>query len=141
MTLTASKAVASSSAVNWTPAVIIAVCALIFTVASFWWINVRRGRLKSFEPHTFSAAVSQDEVRLLFPLVLYNTGAAPIVVQSFRMRFLDESDSKALRWVATRQQIAPGKEDWKFPAVFSVAGRTAYQTFVEFKTPSLGFAL
>jgi hypothetical protein len=33
------------------------------------------------------------------------------------------------------------KGDWTFPAVFSVSGRTAYQMFVEFKVPSLGFEL
>lgn len=132
----------SSSAVTWTPAVIIAGCALLFTVTSFWRINVRRGRLKSFEPHTFAAYISRDRVRIRFPLVFHNTGAVPIVIQNLRLRFLRESSAAALPlpWIATRSHIKPEKDDvHAFPAVLVVAGRTAYQTFQEFGAPSLGF--
>jgi hypothetical protein len=142
--LTMSKSVGSSGVAAWTPAVIIAGCALLFTVGSFWWLNARRGRLKSFEPHTFSAVITRDKVRFVLPLVLHNTGAVPIIIQSFRMRFLDERDSVPLPWVTTRLQVRPQKDDWAFPAVFSVGGRTAYQIFVEFGVPgapSLGFLL
>lgn len=142
--MASSKGAASSGAVTWTPAVIIAGCALLFTVASFWWINVRRGRLKSFEPHTFAAYVTQDKVRMRFPLVFHNTGAVPIVIQNLRLRFLHESCAAAapLPWVATRARIKPENDDGHaFPAVFAVAGRTAYQTFQEFGAPSLGFIL
>jgi hypothetical protein len=133
--LTISKDVGSSGVASWTPAVIIAGCALLFTVGSFWWLNARRGRLKSFEPHTFSAAITQDKVRLVLPLVFHNTGAIPIIIQSFRIRFLDERDSIPMPWVTTRPQVMPQKDDWTFPAVFAVGGRSAYQTFVEFGAP------
>jgi len=44
--------------------------------------------------------------------------------------------------VATRSHIKPESDDGHaFPAVFSVAGRTADQTFQEFGAPSLGFIL
>lgn len=139
-----SKGAPSSSAVTWTPAIIIAGCALLFTVISFWWINVQRGRLKSFEPHTFAAYISRDRVRIRFPLVFHNTGAVPIVIQNLRLRFLQKSSpaAPALPWIATRSHIKPEKDDGHaFPAVFAVAGRTAYQTFQEFGAPSLGFIL
>jgi hypothetical protein len=140
--LTISNSVGSSGAAAWTPAVIIAGCALLFTVATFWWLNVRRGRLKSFEPHSFAAYISQDRIRIRFPLVFHNTGATPIVIQNLRIRFLDESSSAPLPWVASRSHIKPGSDDdHAFPAVFSVAGRTTYQTFQEFGAPSLGFIL
>jgi hypothetical protein len=127
----------------WPPApVLISVCALFFTVASFWWLNARRGRLKSFEPHTFSAGMPSHIVRLRFPLVLYNTGAVPAVVQSLRLCFPKEPGSEPLPWVGWRTQIKPDNpESHDFPAVFSVPGRTARQIFVEFGAPSLGFTL
>jgi hypothetical protein len=73
----------SSGANAWlTSAAVVAGCTLLFTVASFWWLNARRGRLESFEPHTYAAAVTPDKVRIRLPLVLYNTRVIPIVVQN-----------------------------------------------------------
>jgi hypothetical protein len=40
--------------------VIVSVCALAFTVGSFWWIQVRRGNLKGYPPHSFGAVIHQD---------------------------------------------------------------------------------
>jgi hypothetical protein len=57
-------------------------CALVFTVASFWWIQVRRGRIQTYAPHSFAAAVTTDMIRIRLPLVFYNTGARAIVVQN-----------------------------------------------------------
>jgi hypothetical protein len=124
-------------------AVVISVCALLFTVGSFWWINAREGRLESFEPHTYAAAITPERVRIRFPLVLYNTGAIPIVVQNLRLRFPGVPGSaRPLAWVASRGQIKPeAEDDHGFPAVFSVAGRTAHQMFPEFGAPALGFTL
>ena len=138
-----SGAGAPASTEAWlTPSLIIAICALTFTVLSFWWLNARRGRLKSFEPHTFAAYITPDKVRLRLPFVLHNTGAVPIVVQNLRIRFSTEQYATPLPWVATRDQIKPDNgERHAFPAVFSVGGRTADQIFVEFGAPSLGFTL
>ena len=68
----------------------------------------------------------------MLPLVLYNSGASPLIIQNFRLRFLDERGSTPLAWVTTRLGVGPREDDWTFPAVFPVAGRTAYQIFVEF---------
>jgi hypothetical protein len=135
----------SASTDTWlTPGLIVAICALIFTVASFWWLNARQGRLKSFEPHTFAATITLNMIRLRLPLVFHNTGAVPIIVQNLRIRFSTEPApiGTTLPWVATRSQIKPDSDDGHaFPAVFSVAGRTAQQIFVEFGASSFGFVL
>jgi hypothetical protein len=132
----------SSSAATWTPAVAIAVCALLFTVLSFWWLNVRRGKLKSFQPFSFAAVLNTDLIRIRLPIVFHNTGAAPIVIQNLRIAFPDEPNAKPLPWVAARSHIKPEEKDGHaFPAVFSVPGRTAIQTFQEFGAKSLGFKL
>lgn len=126
-----------------TSAAIVATCALLFTVASFWWLHARRGCLESYQPHTFAAAITPQLVRLRLPLVLYNTGAVPIVVQDLRLRFSGELSSvQPLPWVTSRSQIKPASDEGHaFPAVFSVAGRSAHQIFAEFGAPSLGFTL
>ena len=95
-----------------TSAAVIATCALVFTVGSFWWLNARQGRLKSFEPHTFSFGMDQWKVRLRLPLILYNNGAIPIVVQNIRLQFTGESDSvQPLSWVASLSRIKPEKDE------------------------------
>ncbi|SRR6266487_917776 len=112
----------------------VASLALVFTIGSFWWLNARQGRLKSFEPQSFAACRTPDILRLRFPLVFYNTGAKPIVVQDMRLSFPKESRWKSLLpWTTTRSQLKPASDDkHAFPAVFSLPGRTAQQMFVEF---------
>jgi hypothetical protein len=117
---------------------LIACLALTFTVGSFWWLNARQGRLTSFEPHSFAAAATRSQSRLRFPLVLYNTGAKPIIVQNMRLRF-PGAGSTILPWAATRSQLMPVPQDRPaLPAVFSILGRTAQQMFVEFGGPFAG---
>jgi hypothetical protein len=115
----------------------IACLALAFTIGSFWWLNARQGQLTSFEPHSFAAiAKGQSKVRL--PLVLYNTGAKPIVVQDMRLRFLG-AQSNVLPWSTTRSQLMPAPDDrTDLPAAFSIPGRTAQQRFIEFGGPFAG---
>jgi hypothetical protein len=111
---------------------LIACLALAFTIGSFWWLNARQGSLKSFEPHTFAAAATPQQSRVRLPLVLYNTGAKPIVVQDMRLLFPGR-ESAVLPWTATRSQLMPVPGDKPvLPAVFSILGRTAQQTFIEF---------
>jgi hypothetical protein len=116
--------------------------ALIFTIGAFWSLNARQGRLKSFEPHSFALGILQPDlvVLLRFPLVLYNTGAKPIVVQDIRLTFPKESHATPpLPWRTTRSQIMPAPDDrHALPAVFSVPGRTAQQVFIEFGGPFPG---
>jgi hypothetical protein len=111
----------------------IASLALLFTIGSFWWLNARQGRLKSSEPQSFAACRTPDKLRLLFPLVLYNSGATPIVVQDMQLSFPLESRWKVpLPWTTTRSKLPPPDGGLAFPAVFSIPGRTAQQMFIEF---------
>jgi hypothetical protein len=117
---------------------LIACLALTFTVGSFWWLHARQGWLQSFEPHTFAACATRQESRLRFPLVLFNSGAKPIVVQDMRLQF-PGIESTVLPWALTRSQLQPGPNDgFALPAVFSILGRTAQQMFIEFGGPFAG---
>lgn len=130
---------AQSSETVWTPSLLIAACALAFTVGSFWWLNARRGRLRCYEPHTFAFAASGPiwSLRIRFPLVLHNTGPVPLVIQDLRLRFPDESgDVRALPWTTTRAMFKPDKDDAPdLPAVFAISGRDARQYIIEFGGP------
>jgi hypothetical protein len=114
---------------------VIACLALTFTIGSFWWLNARQGRLMSFEPHSFAACVTPQLSRFRFPLVLYNTGAKPIIIQNMRLWF-PEKGHTILPWITTRSQLRPERDDVRdFLAAFSIPGRTAQQTFIEFGVP------
>lgn len=125
-------------------AIAISACALVFTVSSFWWIQVRRGRLQGYAPHSFAALVDGSLILFLrFPVVIHNTGAMPIVVLDLRLRFPDEPSSVVpLRWRTSRTQLTPSINDGeRFPGVFAVQGRNAEQHFIEFGGPWPGFVM
>jgi|SRR5215211_1929656 len=111
---------------------LIACLALTFTIGSFWWLNARQGRLQSFEPHSFAAAATSEQTRLRLPLVFYNTGAKPIIVQNLRLWFPGTGPT-VLAWIATRSQLMPVSGDLAdLQGVFSIPGRTAQQKLIEF---------
>lgn len=120
----------------------IAVLALLFTVATFWWQNWRRGSLHVTEPHAF-AMVSDSTLALVrLPVALYNTGARTILVQNLRLWLPGQNDIEALPWRTTRRTLRPGKDDVEdFPAPFAVQGRDAVVRFLEFGHPLPGFVI
>ncbi|MER5842159.1 hypothetical protein ABT099_17985 [Streptomyces prasinus] len=119
----------------------VAACALLFTIVSFWWLNARQGKLKSYTPHSFAAAVTRSKTLIRVPLVFFNTGPKPIIVQNLRLVFLGATQNKViLPWSTTRDRIRPEKDDDpRLPSVFIVNGRAAVQVFVEFSTPFPNF--
>lgn len=120
---------------------VVSVSALVFTVASFWWLNARQGRLETWEPHSFAAICHGSMVRLRLPLVLHNTGAKPIVVQDLMLSFPDEPGSHLpFLWTSSPSRLQPEPdEEPRHPAGFVVAGREAQQLFIEFEAPFSGF--
>jgi hypothetical protein len=112
---------------EWTH--LVPVGALVFTVASFWWIWLRRGRLTAAAPHTYSSAVTASHLRIRFPLVIYNTGARAIVIENLRLVV----EGHELEWISLRRTVRPMPEDvLDFAAPFHVPGREARQVFAEF---------
>src|SRR4030095_13763081 len=115
---------------QWPPASVIVPClALVVTIGFFWTLNARQGRLKSFEPHSFAFVIEPLTLIALvrLPLVPYNTGAKPIIVQNIRLSFPKEAQRVSpMPWRTARSQIKPeGSEDHALPAVFSISGRAA----------------
>jgi hypothetical protein len=108
---------------------VVPVGALVFTVASFWWIWLRLGRLTVAPPDTYASAVTGAQLRIRFPLVIYNTGARAIIVENLRLVV----EGHDLEWISVRRTIRPMPDDiLDFAAPFPIAGREARQIFVEF---------
>ncbi len=79
-----------------TPALLVSVAALIFTVSSFWWLQARRGKLIMSSIPAFSGYVATDRrlgVRL--PIWLYNTGTRTRLVDELRLVFPSWDDGQA----------------------------------------------
>ena len=112
---------------------IVAALALLFTVASFWWIQVRRGRLVSYEPQTFSGYIIGGGFRFRLPLTIYNTGARALVVIDLRLRFVEQGVTvPVISFRRTVNATTGDVEDFAHP--FAVPGRSAVSRFVEFGT-------
>jgi hypothetical protein len=88
-------------------AFIISALALVFTIATFWWMNWRRGSLLVGPPRSYAAKGSLAERLLIeLPLVFFNRGATPVVVQNLRLRLSHEaSDAPPLTFTATVEKL------------------------------------
>jgi len=141
----------------WTPSLFISILALLFTVGSFFWIQVRRGRLRSYTPFAYAAAFTAQKLVIVLPVVLHNPGPAPIVVLDLRLRIWktdeqfgngvpsdaeDVPDERSLLplylpWDAEQLRLEPagtGEPDarWR-PSPIPVEGRRANRHFIEFQ--------
>jgi hypothetical protein len=120
---------------------IVAVAALVFTVASFWWLNARRGRLVAASPDAFALGNPPGDLMLRLPLAIYNTGAKALVVGNLRCRFLD-AGVPGQPWRTTRNTLRTGPDDVEdFPTPFPVDGRHAVPKVIEFGDKSTAVRL
>ncbi len=116
-----------------TVSILIAVLALLFTVASFWWLNARSGRLLGSIPTTFAMFFDNSTARFRIPVILYNTGAKTTVVESLRLAIIG-SGNEPLEWVTTGTRLRPieGEKD-DFATPFAIEGRRVIRIFPDFK--------
>lgn len=117
-------------------AIIISVCALLFTIYSFWWMNWRKGNLKvSYIKHI--GIFNTNKFYIELPLVFFNTGALPVVVESLRLIFIDNDKTKHfLHFNATRTALS-ANEGREFATPFSINKGESIKKYCEFqKNPS-----
>jgi len=73
-------------------ALFLSIFAIGFTIFSFWWLNVRRGKLVATDPQHVFGRFESPTLEIKLPFALENTGPRAIVVSVFRLRILDPAD-------------------------------------------------
>lgn len=123
-----------------TPAVVVSICALLFTVGSFWWIQARRGRLRSFAPNAYGGLYGKDQTLINLPLVIHNMGPAPLAVTNARLRLrsltnADKPVEYMLHWHAMRDAVYTDSKIGSrcFASPFAVEGRRSVEKYLEFQ--------
>jgi hypothetical protein len=112
---------------------VVALAALGFTIASFWWLNARTGKIEATAPRAYAFATTPSQTRLRLPLAFHNTGAAALVVTDLRLLIDDDPDVTDLLWETTRDRLRPeAGDDFRFATPFAVPGRGVRQLIVEF---------
>lgn len=111
---------------------VVAALALAFTIASFWWLNARRGKLQVARP---GAYVFASRVRLRLPLAFYNTGAVALIVADLRLLVDNDDTREPMPWIAVlpniRRSGAEGDVS-EFATPFAVPGRGTHRVVAEF---------
>ncbi len=111
-------------------AVIIAVLALAFTIASFWWQYDRSGTLEVAQPRAYAFHVI---VLLRLPLAFFNTGARALLVSDLRVVIDDQRERIPLAWNTTHSGLRPEADDgFAFATPFAVQGRNTRDIIAEF---------
>ena len=122
-------------------AVVISSSALGFTVFSFWWMNWRKGMIKlGSNLRSYAACATQKKLLIEVPLIFFNNGAVPLVIENLRLFFpkIPEKD-KYLFFNATVSKL--GTDDGRgFAKPFSVRGGDVIELICEFQNPSTSFA-
>lgn len=117
------------------PAVLIASLPLLFTVASFWWLNARPGRLVFFSITTFAGYISASKLTIQIPVVVHNTGAKPRVIRALRLQGMDVSGKLFhLEAQTFHVKFEPDNSGLDFTHAFSVDGRSVITKYVRFQT-------
>lgn len=123
---------------TWT-ALVSSVSALAFTTLSFWWLHARPGRLRTWEPRSYVAAATGGDTEKLYlrlPLVLYNDGATPIVVEQLRVTIASNhagEEGPSLSLQAIHRTLYNPDETREYPTGFSVPGRGTLERTFEFQ--------
>lgn len=108
----------------------VAVFALAFTVASFWWLHAREGSLRAARPRAYAFG---GAVRLRFPLALFNDGAKALIVDDLQVVLDDQPAEDPLPWASTRRTLRPTANDVEdFPTPFAIQGRSTKELVAEF---------
>jgi hypothetical protein len=111
-------------------ALLLSTLALLFTVGSFWWMNLRRGCLLAWGPLNYAGFLEAERVRLTVPLVIENTGPRTLVVRDLRLL------AEEVPLTSTNLRGALYGPDFHevldHPSGFAVQGRSTVKLFAEF---------
>ena len=121
-------------------AIIISTSALGFTVFSFWWMNWRKGQIRlGSNLRSYAACASKNKLLIELPLIFFNTGAVPLVVENLRLHVPKISEeNRYLFFNATIAKLGTD-EDRCFAKPFSIHGGDVLEMTCEFQNTSTSF--
>ena len=86
--------------------------AVVVTLASFWWLNLRSGRLRVIgTPRSYAVSTFSPGFYLNIPLVFINDGPTPTVASNLRLRFEAQGFPDTMPFAATRPGVQPKRDD------------------------------
>ena len=116
-------------------AITLSVLAFSFTVATFYWLNWRRGNLQVGPPRSFYASSDTNHLILVLPFLFFNDGPTPILVQNLRIVLPNETPLKPLYFMATVEELE-NFDGRKRATQFPIRGRDTELLLCEFhRTP------
>jgi hypothetical protein len=113
---------------------LVVLAALGFTIAAFWWIYLRPGKLTVVAPATY-ATPKGAVLHLRFPFVFVNDGAVTNVVSDLRLKVAEGgiADRHEFHWTSIRSKVSPSMDDFVDSAApFVVNGRDARRLVLDF---------
>jgi hypothetical protein len=120
-------------------ALLLSIFALTFTIFSFWWMNWRKGSLKISNIRTYAAVSSQNKLLIELPIIFFNPGALPVLVDNLRLTFPDRGGPHtALHFNATVEKLSTD-EGRAFATPFAVHKGQALLKICEFQRLRSGF--
>jgi hypothetical protein len=129
----------TESAVLAAASATVATLALLFTVASFYWLQARKGRLKLYPVVTFSGYMRRGRFVLRIPVIIFNSGAKPRVVCALRMAATDDvGKAVVLECHSFRKSAGPAEGDYEDMAhAYAVPGRNVVTKHADFTIDEL----
>jgi len=117
------------------PALVISILALLFTVFSFWWMNWREGRLIVGPPRAFAATAQPGDGLLIvqLPLVFYNSGALALVVENLRLTLEHTEGHSPILYFNNTLANLSSNEDRQWARQFAVEARSSFSTIFVFQ--------
>ncbi|WP_306546363.1 hypothetical protein [Desulfobulbus sp.] len=92
-------------------ALMISSFALSFTIFSFWWMNWRKGSLLVSSVRTYAAGKLGNKLFVRLPLIFFNPGALPVLVENLRLTFLNIDNTRSfLFFNATVEKLKPDEK-------------------------------
>lgn len=111
-------------------ALVLSLCAVAFTIFSFWWLNARQGKLLVVGSQYAFGQFKSGKLAIQLPLVLQNTGPKAIVISAFTLRFLD-TPTENIVWAGFSTDPLHGKFSFKKP--IPLKGFDAIETILYFQ--------
>ena len=113
---------------------LISLFALAFTIGSFWWMNLHKGKILVGTPRAF-AAISQGLRGMLLvrlPLLFYNDGAHTIIIYNLRLTLKQKERKSAVLYFNQTVDKLTGEQADNWAIQFAVAGRKTSFAICEF---------